>query len=63
MDHLGISSVKTKRISLFFPLNQNMNVTKILLKELMHVNLISKEKNYVKEPSILLKMKYILIMV
>jgi hypothetical protein len=45
MDHLGISSVKTKRISLFFPLNQNMNVTKILLKELMHVNLISKEKN------------------
>ena len=63
MAHPGTSSVPTKRMFQIFPANLNLNVTNKLLKPIIHVNLILKEKNYMKEPSIVLKMKYILIMV
>ena len=63
MVHRGTSSVPTKRMFHFSHINQNLRVTKTILKEIINVNLILKEKNYVKEPSIVLKMKYIPIMV
>ena len=63
MVHRGTSSVPTNKMFHFLHINQSLRVTKTILNEIINVNLILKEKNYVKEPSIVLKMKYIPTMV
>ena len=63
MAHPGTLSVLTKRMFQFFLVSRNLKVANSLKKEIIYVFWGWKEKNYVKELFIALKMKYIHIMV